>query len=171
MLGKATSESLDTKIVTLLGLLLFLIYTLPSADIVIKHELSYPFYIDDTQLDISFKPGHPQANGNIRFKPGHPQAVFLLFGTPRQLANTNLSSFNTDVTVFLLIGTPRQLANTNLSSFNTDVTVFLLFGTPRQLANTNLSSFNTDVTLFLLFGTPRQLANTNLSSFNVAGDL
>ena len=41
---------------SVLGPIIFTIYTTPLADIIKHHKLSYHFYADDTQLYITFKP-------------------------------------------------------------------------------------------------------------------
>ena len=95
----------------MLGPLLFLIYTLPLADVVKKHGLSYHFYTDDSQLYMSFKPGHLQANVN-------KMALENCIKDVKHWMIQNDLNLNTDKTAFLLFGTPQQLANTNISSFN-----------------------------------------------------
>ena len=78
----------------------------------LKWEITtYHFYTDDSQFYMSFKPVYLQANVNTRalencikdikkwmiqnnLKLNRDKATFLLFGTPQQLANTNLSSFD-----------------------------------------------------------------------------
>ena len=92
----------------MLGPLLFLIYTLPLADVVKKHGLSYHFYADDSQLYMSFK---PQANVNT-------MALENCIKDIKHWMIQNDLKLNTDKTVFLLFGTPQQLANTTISSFD-----------------------------------------------------
>ena len=40
----------------MLGLILYLLYTAPLADVIKKHKMSYHFYVDDTKIFMSFQP-------------------------------------------------------------------------------------------------------------------
>ena len=66
-------------------------------------------YADDSQLYTSFKPGHLQANANT-------MALENCIKDIKHWMIQNDLKLNTDKTVFLLFGTPQQLANTNISS-------------------------------------------------------
>ena len=51
-----TVTSYGVPQVSVLGPIIFTIYTTPLADIIKHHKLSYHFYADDTQLYITFNP-------------------------------------------------------------------------------------------------------------------
>ena len=54
---KSSLRSLDSGVPqgSVLGPLLYVLYTSPVADIIKSHDLQYHFYADDTQLYITFK--------------------------------------------------------------------------------------------------------------------
>jgi len=50
---------------SVLGPILYLLYTSPIGDIIKRHGLNYNLYADDTQLYLSFKPTHTEQPGSI----------------------------------------------------------------------------------------------------------
>jgi len=50
---------------SVLGPILYSLYTSPFGDIIKRHGLSYHLYADDTQLYLSFKPTHAEQPGSI----------------------------------------------------------------------------------------------------------
>ena len=50
---------------SVLGPILYLLYTSPIGDIIKRHGLNYHLYADDTQLYLSFKPTHAEQPGSI----------------------------------------------------------------------------------------------------------
>ena len=88
---------------SVLGPLLFLVYTLPLGDIVRKRGLKFHLYADDTQLYMSFSPTPECATLSIQQIEGCVQEI-------QSWMLTNMLELNGDKTELLLVGTPKQCA-------------------------------------------------------------
>ena len=83
---------------SVLGPILFSLYTLPLAGILKQHGVSYHHYADDTQLYMSFKPSYENEN-KIMVR------VINCIDDVKTWMITNLLQLNIDKTEFIIFGT------------------------------------------------------------------
>ena len=101
---------------SVLGPLLFIMYTTPLSSLLSATSVDHHLYADDTQFFISFSPSDFSASIN------HLQSVFSIIST---WMSANLLSLNPSKTEFLVIGLPQQLSKLNNPSFAIDPTTVL----------------------------------------------
>lgn len=92
---------------SVLGPLLFSLYTSPLSEIFVNSPVSYHLYADDTQLYISFSPS--QANPNLDILSSTLESV-------HNWLTSNRLTVNPSKTEYLLIGTPQQRSKISNSS-------------------------------------------------------
>ena len=86
---------------SVLGPILFTIYTVPVGDIARRHGLGHHFYADDSQLYLAFKPGADLDN--------QLEVLETCIRDIRQWMAANLLKLNDDKTEVLLLGSPHNL--------------------------------------------------------------
>ena len=88
---------------SVLGPVLFTLYTSPLGDICKKHGVDYHCYADDMQNYLSFKPNVKEDQEECI------KTLELCIAEIRQWMQTNLLKLNDEKTEFMLVGTKQQL--------------------------------------------------------------
>ena len=92
---------------SVLGPQWFTVYTSPVRDIILKYNLNYHVYADDTQLYITFKSSQEPADSCITMLEKCIQEI-------RSWMRQNFLKFNDEKTDFLLFGSRQQLSKVSL---------------------------------------------------------
>ena len=97
---------------SVLGPILFTIYTGPIGNICRKHHVAFHLYADDTQIYLSFRPSTPSSKHECIAKI---KKCIDEIGT---WMTQNLSKLNNDKTEFILVGTQQQLSKLDNTSLH-----------------------------------------------------
>ena len=112
-IGNTTSHAtiLDYSVPqgSVLGPQWFTIYTYPVRDIILRHNLSYHVYADDTQLYLSFESSQQHAESAIA-------TLELCIIEIRSWMKSNFLKLNDDKTEFLLFGSHQHLSKINTTN-------------------------------------------------------
>ena len=87
------------------------VYTYSVRDIILRHDLNYHVYADDTQLYFSFDSSQQHANSTIA-------TIELCINKIHQWMKANFLKLNDDKTEFLLFGSHQQLSMVNIEHIN-----------------------------------------------------
>ena len=89
---------------SVLGPILFMLYTVPLGDICCSNGIEFHLYADDTQIYMTFKPSVPMAKEECIAK------IEKSVGEIDIWMSQNLLKLNRDKTEFIMFGTRQQLA-------------------------------------------------------------
>ena len=89
---------------SVLGPILFTIYTVPICDICRRHQVEFHLYADDTQIYLSFRPSTPYSKCDCTARIEKCIEQIGIWMTQ------NLLKLNSDKTEFILFGTQQQLS-------------------------------------------------------------
>ena len=92
---------------SVLGPQWFTIYTYPIRDIILRYNLRYHVYADDTQLYVSFRPDQDQAEVSI-------DNLKSCISEIHRWMQENFLQLNADKTEFMLFGSKQQLSKVSL---------------------------------------------------------
>ena len=95
---------------SVLGPILFTMYTAHLGDIIRKHQIKFHLYADDTQLYISFKPRNQATAENAL------QRLSACISDIKVWLNMNKLKLNDDKTEVLVIGRKKQIAKVSITS-------------------------------------------------------
>ena len=96
---------------SVLGPILFLIYTLPLAEILRNYGVEFHFYADDTQIYMSFVPTVVEAELTTDLLSDCVKEI-------KKWMTQNMLQLNSDKTEIILFGTPQQLSKVDDFTFN-----------------------------------------------------
>ena len=99
---------------SVLGPLLFTLYTIPLGQIASKYGLSYHIYADDTQLYIAFRPSDQASTNNIIIR------IQNCFAEIKTWMSENLLKLNGDKTEFLIMTLKKHQNNIEIEYLELD---------------------------------------------------
>ena len=98
---------------SVLGSILFTLYTSPLGDLCNAHGIHFHCYADDTQLYLSFRPTYPADKQNCIHNL--ETCIFEI----QNWMSTNILKLNDSKTEFIILGTGQQLKNAEVN----DITI------------------------------------------------
>ena len=97
---------------SVLGLILFTLYTCPLGSICTKHDINYHMYADDQQIYLSFKPSKAGDKENCI------RRLEMCISEIREWMIVNKLKLNDDKTEFIIFGSRQQLSKMGEVSIN-----------------------------------------------------